>query len=68
MDCYYLRVINSNTVAIGLNFILRDYESITFKPFISISLTRLPIYDNVIDSEFEMNGTHYSRNVRQQIQ
>ena len=68
IDCYFLRIINSNTVAICLNFILRDYKSIIFKPFISISLTRLLIYDDIIDSEFERNGTYYLRNVRQHIQ
>ena len=67
-DCYCLKIIKSNKVAIGMNFVLRDYESINFKLFISISLTRLLVCEIVIDTKFKGNGTHNLRNTRQHIQ
>jgi len=67
-DCYYLKIIKSTKVVIGLNFILWDYESINFKLFISASLTRLLVHEIVINTEFEGNGTHNLRNTRQYIQ
>ena len=50
IEFYYLKGINSNKVAVGLNSIIRGYESIVLKPLTRISLIRLLVYECVLSS------------------
>ena len=62
-DCYYLKISNSNSIAIGLNFVLNQYESIIFKPFVSAKLTNLLVHRDILDTHFESNRTYHLRDL-----
>ena len=62
-----MKVIDTNNIGIGLNFVLEYHESISFKPYVSASLTTLFVHEEVLGTQFGKNGTSHLRNVRQHI-
>ena len=62
-DCYCLKISNSNSVVIGLNFLLNQYESIIFKPFVSAKLGNLLVHRDVLDIHFKSNRTYHLRDL-----